>query len=293
MITVGNIGGVCTNPDYRGKGYADVLVKRTMEQMENENVALCLISGDRSLYLRNGAHFAGNKYYFTYKNSAHAEGVSYLEGAELEKAARTVSRIYNRENVRFLRPFEFTKTMLRAHSRPLHRYACGIYFSEEAYVIVSFSTEDEKAGLSLVEYAGSADDIETLLGEIVYRTRKEVSGYVCSFHTELLRRLNLREKSLNVGTYKIINASLLFEQLRYRFRRFSMENVAARRDGGGYAISADGKVFRINEEDVHTLVFGSDREYDPDSLFEGGICPANLKAAFPLPIPKYDGLNHI
>lgn len=54
FIPVLMIGNVATHPDYRGRGYASMLLKEVLKEAYNQGVALVYISGDHGLYRAAG-----------------------------------------------------------------------------------------------------------------------------------------------------------------------------------------------------------------------------------------------
>ncbi|HEY8531387.1 MAG TPA: GNAT family N-acetyltransferase, partial [Limnochorda sp.] len=59
-LPVAAMGSVCTSPAHRGRGLASRLVEEAWERCRSQGRPLLFISGDRSLYLRHGAHRAGS-----------------------------------------------------------------------------------------------------------------------------------------------------------------------------------------------------------------------------------------
>src|SRR3712207_6803949 len=53
-IDVASIGAVCTNKEYRGKGYSSLLLEDVEKKMYEDGVDLLLVSGTRALYQRRG-----------------------------------------------------------------------------------------------------------------------------------------------------------------------------------------------------------------------------------------------
>lgn len=61
------IGSVCTDPDFRGSGVASALLKQCQAHAKAAKAPLLFISGDRSLYTRNGAVYFGQALRFELK----------------------------------------------------------------------------------------------------------------------------------------------------------------------------------------------------------------------------------
>lgn len=109
-LPVAAMGSVCTSPDYRGQGLASRLVEEAWERCRSQGRPLLFISGDRSLYLRHGAHRAGwwRKLQVT-RPAPHAHQMLQLPGLGVRQARfpedlAVVAGLYQREPVRWHRP---------------------------------------------------------------------------------------------------------------------------------------------------------------------------------------------
>ena len=56
---IGHVGDVCTDPEYRGKGYATLLLEHCEKKFCDDGVDIVRISGGRGLYVRAGYVHAG------------------------------------------------------------------------------------------------------------------------------------------------------------------------------------------------------------------------------------------
>ncbi|WP_158560963.1 GNAT family N-acetyltransferase [Paenibacillus contaminans] len=69
-----SIGGVCTHPDYRGKGYAEHALRAVTEHVEQAGASLLLVSGERGLYSRAHCYPFGSVSRLTLKAGTVEQG---------------------------------------------------------------------------------------------------------------------------------------------------------------------------------------------------------------------------
>ncbi|HDI52319.1 MAG TPA: GNAT family N-acetyltransferase, partial [Bacteroidetes bacterium] len=103
-LTVGCIGAVATDKEYRGRGLASKLLFDAFTRIEEAGGSLILISGGRGLYRRNACVPALRSMYFEISRSfadKNADSELTLKSFDSSEIA-TVSALYRREPVRFL-----------------------------------------------------------------------------------------------------------------------------------------------------------------------------------------------
>lgn len=122
-IPVAALGSVCTLPDFRGRGLADRLVRTALARCRAQGRPLLVISGDRSLYRRNGAHPAGRfrRLKLTTAQaggagagSATDEGIFTLRPARIPDDLASAAALHQREPVRWHRPLADWSMLLEA-----------------------------------------------------------------------------------------------------------------------------------------------------------------------------------
>ena len=103
-LHVASIGGVCTHPDYRGRGLGTQLLAYCTRQLRDEGARLMLISGGRGLYLRAGCVTAGTFEYFALKpRRVRSEPEEIAVRPATEADVPLCARLYQAEAVRFVR----------------------------------------------------------------------------------------------------------------------------------------------------------------------------------------------
>lgn len=103
-LHVASIGGVCTHPDYRGRGLGTQLLAYCARKLRDNGARLMLISGGRGLYLRAGCVAAGMFEYFALKpRRVRSELKEITVRPATEADAPLCASLYQAEAVRFVR----------------------------------------------------------------------------------------------------------------------------------------------------------------------------------------------
>ena len=276
ILTAGQVGGVCSHPSVRGKGYADALLQYSFEQMKKEGDALCVISGDRGLYLRNGARHFIYEYPFLFDEPLHQEGVSYLPPDRLSEGADAVYRWHSQTNPRILRSKERICELLLAFGESHHGYRGHLYYSDSAYVVVSVSSDMQKP-IVVTEFDGLPEAVIEIFGEIVFRTGKGLEGHCMAWQKEAYSSLSFQDAVMPEMTMRLIDPVLLFEQLAPYFASKNVTAHLASNEDGTYVLTIEGEEHILSEEDlIHALFFGSDWAKD----------------IFPLPLPDFHTMDY-
>src|SRR5688572_8670328 len=107
MIRTGSIGGVCTHPDYRGRGLASYLLKHCAQQLVKEGARLMLISGDGEVYTRLGNVLQGKYMTFSIQPDQIRQWSPTPSDLVLRRAtdadALICSQLYQAESIHFVR----------------------------------------------------------------------------------------------------------------------------------------------------------------------------------------------
>jgi len=281
VITVGSIGAVCCHENERGKGYADTLLKHSFGQMQNEGIAICLISGRMGIYFKNNAFVTGKEYKFSFFEKEKSDRVCHAEGNETYKYADLVYRIHSMKENRFIRSFEHTEKILKGFGSSHHGCVCELFYTDSAYVVVEINKKnaDEVEEFYVIEYGG--EGVKEILKHICYITGKKLMGKIEYFDKAMLKQTEDKEECNLNGTVKIINPELLFKQLKFTFQRAGIKDISIKQTEDKYIISADGENYFFDFEELHSLVF------------EGKNAHGILKNAFPIHMPLIDSLDFI
>ena len=329
-VDLGMIGGVATDPDYRGQGLAGACVDHALAKARRDGLDFVLVSGDRSLYLRRGCATVGRDALFTLDPAAAARLADAAPAlglprvriealAEGDDAVALLSDIYRREPVRFLRHREDYADLMR----------CGVVLDRPsdfvavrdagagtslAYAIAPRERTDAPADKPaptplLAEVSGDRRAIVAAL-PLLLRRYERASGLRLhvSRHDAPLRDLLTRagvpsEPAAAEGTVRLVNFPQMMERLRPLWTEALGRTQAARLS---FAEEGDDCVFlyerddargagalRLGVGDAARLVFGTADRKD-ESLLEGAdpeLAEA-LRAVLPVPALWY-GLSFV
>ncbi len=278
ILTFGCIGGVCTKPEYRGRGYGDILVKEAYRSMEEAGVSVCLISGDRGLYLRNKAYKLGMEYECRFQEAEKCDRVVHTN-KDLGKCADKISYIYNCEDIRFIRSHEHTVSILGGIESVHHRAKAEIYNTKEAYVVIENCPDDESV-LRILEYCGPEKEVYEIIKNIIFERKVKLYGNIALRDGFLLSKAYEKKAKNYNGTIRIIDSKRLFSQLKYRFLRFGIKNAKCIRQDDEYIIDFESKMKTVSDEELHKMIFGDIGDEYKNELF-------------PIDIPIVSGIDSV
>jgi len=289
QVLVAGLGAVGTHPEYRGRGYASLLLQAVFDQAEREGADLAMISGGRGLYRRVGCAKLGRVHPGAFSSSellGPAVAVKPYQGDAAPFATLAAG-----EPVRWMRDRADWELLLGQN--PLARYRwIRCYVEAEgqpvAYVVLKHYQESGKAFFT--EWAG--DRLAALgavrrIGE--ERGISQVMAGVAHHDQQMLAALFGEAVPAAQGdgmTAKVLNLPRLLEKLPGR--------------PAGLACGGDRErwVLRLGEEELVLegeapcwLVWGQ-VEAEGDYLPPPGPLRTALQQLFPLPRLCY-GLNYV
>lgn len=157
-LRVGSIGGVSTQPDYRGLGLASLLMQHCTRKLYDQGARLMLISGERGLYTRTGNVNAMHLKNFTVQAdsrlSALLPGRVTIRPLTASDAA-LCARIYQTEPVHYIRRVsDYTDSF-----DPGKAWLIEVDHQPAAYLLLRLHWDywdaPERGILDISEYAGS------------------------------------------------------------------------------------------------------------------------------------------
>lgn len=161
-IPLASVGSVATLPEYRGRHLASVILEEVFRAMAAEERALCLISGGRDLYLRQGAVPVGAMDTVEVDLSPAMPRLSQpLRQVPQEFRSSEAARIiplYWQEPYRFMRSVEQMQGLLNAlwFQRPGYNqqlFTIGPQHQPVAYLVVYVGARAADRGV-VMEWAG-------------------------------------------------------------------------------------------------------------------------------------------
>lgn len=311
-IDVGLIGGVATDPEYRGRGLAGACVDHAIDQARRAGIDLLLVSGSRSLYLRRDCVAVGQDTEFTLAPS----NVPDLAALDLprvrveplpEADLPLIRAAYGREPVRFLRHAEDYTDL----------YRCGVVLNAPseffgvrdengaflAYLIAPRRARPDGAAL-IAEFGGDRRAALAALPHLLPRYDGAPLRLHVARHDTLLHALLTRAgipASAPVpasGTVRIVHFPQLMERLRPLFvetlGRAAASRFAFAEEGDTCIVRFAGKALRVGRADAARLLFGTPDAQDEPKLLaalDREMADA-LRAVLPVPALWY-GLSYV
>ncbi len=312
-INIAMLGGVGTLPEYRGRGYATLLLKDCIDNMYKKGTDVLSVSGSRRLYWDAGCLHTGVVYYYTVKEDTEIKrgnftGEEFTVEEFRDEAFDELVRLYRAESVRYIRPYNLFRIMLKSKKfdyikdtvkKTLLIRKNGLL---KAYVLVA-GVRGETA--SICDSAGPGEIIISCLKRIMKAYGFDgIRGYVMPYQEDLISfcRDNgiALEKKKFPSTIKIINFESFMNNLRQYFREVFdngfVNELSFRNEGrGGSFIYKDG-IFTVPDGGkLNNLIFGGEELSDADY-----VCNTRydefmefFKAVFPIPFVYTGNLNYV
>lgn len=310
QLPIFSIGSVCTHPDYRGHGYAGELLERVFRHIEASDGSLLFISGDRSLYTRNGCHHFGQarKYVLSSATDGQGHAASHTDitvREALEKDRFRVQALSERSAVRHQRSMFETAELMQAEALAgIYKLKHELVVAESegtvaAYAIVAVPGHiPTEAVPFVVEWGGDARMAAQLFSHAIAAynlTKLEVTvpwqDKELQEALEPLTYTNVR----NSGTVKLVNSQRFWEQIapyladinKEVLEQLALSNVNG--EDGAADLTIAGETFRLSTDKLISLLFDAE-----PALFEADEHQlAMLQKLFPIPLPYTAGLNFI
>jgi len=303
---IGSIGSVCTYPQYRGRGFATLLLENTIKKLDDDGADVMLVSGEGGLYKRAGCTEAGRVHKFKISgddlkrfNPQAMEVFPYEE-----KNLENIVRVYQKERVRFFRSLEdFKKILTTGLAMDREAEILTVHKAHEFLGYLAVQIPEEKEGKerisNVAEYSGIRRAILGAVKPIFDRYDIQELSFNIPFHDAefiyALKEKGFKSRIENIpGTLKIIN----FPRLMARFRPYIEERLGKRKadlirfdqEGNRFTIRFEEEEFNTDARVLAQIVFGTHGEKEKEITPKKGEITKILKEIFPLP-SIWPGLN--
>ncbi|HOV22076.1 MAG TPA: GNAT family N-acetyltransferase [bacterium] len=278
-MKIGNIGNVCTHPDYRNKGYATCLLNETIKKAKEDKLVYLMISGGRELYKRAGA--VSMPFYF-YQFSGNKGKTDFRVRRYKDDLYCECIKIYQKEPVRFLRENKGFSSLFSLYNgkfkkKVMHMGSKIWIISKNKEILAYWAEGETKDGISIGynrEYGG----IRELLAKVWKSRGKKVNIYIPLWDEELKYYLGKEKEVKEMGTILLINPNLLIENLSGYFIERGVEIDYLKRENK-ILLKANKKEkeFKDNKDLARFLLHLNNEEV--------------WKNIFPIPLPFY-GFNY-
>ncbi len=299
-IKIASIGGVCTDPEYRGRGIASRLLRNCIREAADAGAALLLISGDRGLYRR-------------------AQAVPFCPTLVAQLGPRSIKRatdpltvrparpedwfpcasLYQAEPVRFQRSADFFSRALSGQGR--HQRVWMIELDAEAVAYLVFSRiwgkPREAPARVISEYAGSRAALVQALPLLFEAGSLQRIGFSFPAYDHelayLLTRyaLDLTPGAMEDHTIRLLDPARLMRSLRPyvtgRLPNAQARCISFQQHGDTCVLRLSSEKLAISLSQAAALVLGGPGAPKLPAPFR-----AAASALFPLPFPM-SGLNYV
>ncbi len=302
-ISVGNVGAVCTDENYRKRGYAWTILEDAIKKLRSDGVDMLLVSGSRNLYIQHGCTHVGKVFIYSLSSETFIPKMKVQLKKFDVKDLPKWAKLHRNEPVRFHRPYNdfldlTTKGMVHRKDRSLF----SIYNNSDivAYAVVIKG----KNSISLDEYAGSRRAIISAVPIWLEQYNFQKCNIPVPLHdfesANMFDFLGIKPVSIRAsgGTISIINFSQLCEKLKPLFEEkvgaSVVQNLSFYERDGTYVFKLDDEQVIYNDiHDVAKLIFDDPPTVDkPSEIKAYGKLSDVLKDIFPISRPEY-GLSYI
>jgi predicted N-acetyltransferase YhbS len=265
-IKVVFMGAVCTDENYRGKGYATRLTYEAAQIALKNDAALMMIHGDNDIYRNFGAVDAGT--YFTIEIKPTQNSYSHKLKIATESDLKKMAIWHSKEPVRFIRSFANFKIFHKVgHAWDGH---AKTFIGDKVYITV---VEKEKT-YHCIEFAGDPNEVAALIQNFVNEYGK-LTVHLNLGNKDCISRLLLEipQQRQFYGTMRVLDKFKLLDQLK----DYLDESISGTDKG-----MLNVKLSNFDDSDFTKIVFGS---------AEG--LPQFTHEIFPVPLPDYHGMDYI
>jgi len=291
-----SVGSVCTDPAFRGRGFADAMLKLAFEHMAESGASLLFVSGGLNLYLRNGCRPFGS----ARREIREARQADWFRLQEL----------YDGNPVRYRRSLFETAELLKAkavagNQKQDHRILVASKDGElVAYAVLGVPGEiAANAAPFVAEWGGDEKAAAELFANAVLEWGLTELRVVVPWNERDMDRTlqsagyEAADGNLD-GTVKLTDPVLFWKQIRPYLAERDAE-AAGRVDllradpaTGDSELAIDGRTVALPYDDLLKLLFGAGTDAAPaiPALEPHADLLAKL---FPIPLPHPGGLNFV
>ncbi|WP_248930237.1 GNAT family N-acetyltransferase [Paenibacillus hamazuiensis] len=307
-ISAVGMGSVCTETAYRGRNFADTLVKMAIDQCRENDVHVLLISGNRSLYLRNDCMEVGSVRHFTLMPGEDWQGLAEQAGTvrpyDEERDVRAMLRLMEADQAYYRRSPEEMSLLIRS-AAVMSNYSAEqhvlVHTADNGemlgYIVVGLPAKGDSLTAEVVEYAGGDETVVRLLSEVAGHFKPERTNVPVMPHrhalAEKLASTGCAVKETTIpGTIRMIDFTGMWHALRPYMAGRIGEEAASRLEcvdyaNGNYRIRLGNETLTVDLRGATTLVFNGPQ------LTGQGELKRVLGELFPLPFVYTSNLNFV
>lgn len=304
-ISAASIGAVCTDEEYRGRGYSSILLDDAEKTMKEDSVDIMFVSGSRSLYTRRGCCKTGKFGEFTIEPKDTNIDFEIIDVDSFEHIEDMVY-IYSKESTRYYRTMHEFKMLLKGATTNWAYLTYKVFLIKQngkivGYIVLEIINEEDIRA-EVVEFAGDRERIFKALPNIASICKLNSIKVVYPFDDQIMsiaERNNIQiNKVNNSGTIKILNFTSLMNKLLPYFKQHVDKNIADNIEfveeygNNKYIFKIKDEVLCINDlEKLTKLVFGDVTEVDLE-LDDKPLIKEFIKSVFPIPFVWAGSMNY-
>lgn len=253
LIRAGGIGGVATDPDFRGSGFMSELLKYTISKMRENELPVSILWGDRDRYGRYGWENAG-----TVLNTAvsrrNLKKLNLTEKVEAKKYApesgdlKRIMEIHEQEPLRVQRSEKKYRMFM---SKPGQDVWLGKGRDGWAYAVIS--------GGNVIERGGNPGTFLALLADICEKTGTENLQIIQPLRltplADVLCRICGAYSMGHIGMVKIIDLDATLKSFGVKTDGIKFKMMDTEEDKFK-PIEISGKEIKLPEQAMVRLLFG-------------------------------------
>lgn len=281
-VKIGEIGNVCTHPDYRGKGYASLLLEKAIEKAKNDKIAYLMISGGRNLYKRIGAV---SMPFFIYEIKGKNKKTNFKIRRYRNEMYKDCIKIYQREPVRFIRKKNFSILFSLYNGEFIKKVMLAIskiYVILKDNEIVGYWAEGERKGRVTIGYNREFSGPRNILVEAWKSKKGKKQIIVPLWDKELCFYLGKEKEIREFGTVLLVNPEILIDSIKSIFYERGIEIEIFKKENNFWLKVGDEKKAFDNISEMAIFLFCSDGKIPQEGVW---------KDILPIPLPSY-GFNY-
>ncbi|MDF2718580.1 MAG: family N-acetyltransferase [Paenibacillus sp.] len=313
LLQVYSYGAVCTHPDFRGRGYASLILDYAKRHIDKAGASLLLVSGTRSLYTDAGCHPFGafRKHTLTADRAETlatrlspavrcrvADAADWFRLRRLS-ASRSVHYEQSVWDLADLHAAAAVTSMQRMEQTTLIAERDG---EAVAFCVLAMKRAgvDYAAGRNsyVLEWAGRAEDVCAILLHVLKDGLADKLDITVGWHEADMERLlaggGTAAEESNSGTVHIANPARLFEQLRPYWDRAAgiggeVPTVRVHADGACTVAIGSRVSAALDPSRLTALLF----DKEPEGLASESEWRDAAAPFLPVPFPYTKGLNYV
>lgn len=294
-ISAASIGAVCTDSEYRGRGYSSVILDDVEKKMVRDGVEVALVSGTRSLYKRRGFEEADS--FIRYRIKPKDTELDFEVAEYKDEYLDDVVRLYSQNATRYKRTYEDFGKLIKSRPFPWGKLDYKLYVlkkSEAAVGYIVIQILDETKG-TVIESFGDSESVFRAVEKISSGLKLQETVHDVHVRDDANKNYGrAHEKNIsNRGSIKIMNYEKLMDSLMPYFGQYieeeTLKDLKFEQRDDIYTIKLKDQSIEVaGVEAITQLVFGKvELEFHEACEIEG-----LAKKVFPIPFVFTENLNY-